>query len=278
MKTFLNKQSKPIVITIWAICLIIILSGKPWQLVAQAPQPAAGVKYAQVATDDLKEWLTYLSSDELQGRQVFTEGYGLAAQYIADHLKQWGVKPLNADGSYFQPVKLKGYRVTRNSSATVDSNGEQTTFKHGDHVNFSVNSGGKQTVSFNGVEFVGYGQQSDYAGRDVKGKLVLVVPNLSPNAAGAGNRGGARGGGGGFAASGAAAMITFAPASTQGPAEQALAQAQAALAQANAAVTQAQQALRGGGGRGFGGGGRGGAATPADLTTVQRVDGIVTPQ
>jgi peptidase M28-like protein len=279
MKTFLNRQSKPIVITIWALCLIIILSGKPWQLAAQAPQPAAGVKYAQVASDDLKEWLTYLSSDELQGRQVFTEGYGLAAQYIAEHLKQWGVKPLNPDGSYFQPVKLKGYRVTRNSSVTVDINGKQTTFKHGDHVTFSVNSGGKQTVAFNGVEFVGYGQQSDYAGRDVKGKLVLVVPNLAPNAAGVGNRGGARGGGGGFTASGAAALITLAPASTQGPAEQALAQAQAALAQANAAVVQAQQALRGGGGRGFGGGGRGGApATPPDLTTVQRVDGIVTPQ
>ena len=182
MKTFLNKQSKPIVITIWAISLIIILSGKPWQLIAQAPQPTTGVKYAQVASDDLKEWLTYLASDELQGRQVFTEGYGLAAQYIADHLKQWGVKPLNSDGSYFQQVKLKGYRVTRNSSVTVDSNGKQTTFKHGDHVTFSVNSGGKQTVAFNGVEFVGYGQQSDYTGRDVKGKLVLVVPNLAANA------------------------------------------------------------------------------------------------
>jgi len=278
MKTFLNKQSKPIVFLVWTLCLVIIVSGKPWQLVAQAPQPATGVKYAQVAQDDLKEWLTYLASDELQGRQVFSEGYGLAAQYIAEHLKQWGVKPLNPDGSYFQQVKLKGYKVTRNSSVTVDSNGKQTTFKHGDHVTFSVNSGGKQTVAFNGVEFVGYGQQSDFAGRDVKGKLVLVVPNLSPNAGGAGNRGGARGGGG-FSASGAAALITFAPASTTGPAEQALAQAQAALAQANAAVVQAQQALRGGGGRGFGGGGRGGApATPPDLTTVQRVDGIVTPQ
>ena len=35
----------------------------------------------------MKEWLTYLASDELQGRQIFTEGYGLAASYVADHLK-----------------------------------------------------------------------------------------------------------------------------------------------------------------------------------------------
>ena len=60
-------------------------------------------------------------------------------------------------------------------------------------------------------------------------------------------------------------------------------QAQAALAQANTALQQAQQALRGGGAGGAGGGGGAGrgAAQPAaaaDVTTVQRVDNIVTPQ
>ena len=70
---------------------------QPWRLVAQAPEPAKGIKYAQIGQADMKEWLTYLSSDELQGRQVFTEGYGLAAQYIADHLKEWGLKPLGAN-------------------------------------------------------------------------------------------------------------------------------------------------------------------------------------
>ena len=38
----------------------------------------------------MKEWLTYLASDQLQGRQIFTEGFGLAAQYVADHLKAMG--------------------------------------------------------------------------------------------------------------------------------------------------------------------------------------------
>src|SRR5262249_34787250 len=116
------------------LSVVLIVWGQPWKLVAQAPQPATGVKFAQVSADDLKEWLSYLASDELLGRQVFTEGYGLAAQYIADHLKQWGVKPVNPDGTYLQPVRLKGYKVTRNSSVTVDANGEVRTFKHGDHV------------------------------------------------------------------------------------------------------------------------------------------------
>ena len=115
----------------------------------------------------------YLASDELQGRQIFTEGYGLAAQYIADHLKAWGVKPHRRRRHLLPDVKLKGYRVTRNSSVTVDGRRQTRTFKHGDHVTFGANSGGKQTLTFNGVEFVGYGLGARTARRrDVKGKLV----------------------------------------------------------------------------------------------------------
>src|SRR5262245_34409936 len=92
---------------------------QPWKLSAEAPTPAKGVKYAQISQADLKEWLTYLASDQLQGRLLFTEGYGLAAAYIADHLKAWGVKPIGDNHTYFQSVKVKGYRVTRNSAVTL---------------------------------------------------------------------------------------------------------------------------------------------------------------
>jgi hypothetical protein len=257
---------------------------QPWRLFAQAPEPAKGVKYAQISPTDMKEWLTYLSSDELQGRQVFTEGYGLAAAYVADHLKQWGVKPLGEDGTYFESVKLKGYRVTRNSSVGVTVNGGTKTFKQGDHVTFGFNSGGKQSLSFTGVEFVGYGQPADLQGRDLKDKLVVVVPNQTPPAGGAGRggRGGGRGAGTAALAGGAKAVVTFVP-TPPAPtaAETALAEAGDALTKAQQAVQQAQAEVAGrGGGRagGVGAGGRGRGALPtADLTTVQRADGITPP-
>jgi hypothetical protein len=271
-----------------AAIALAVAAGQPWRLLAQAPEPAKGVKYAQISTADMKEWLTYLSSDELQGRQVFTEGYGLAASYIAEHLRQWGVKPLGDDGTYFENVKLKGYKVTRNSTVGVTANGETKTFKHGDHVTFNVNSGGKQSLTFSGVEFIGYGLPADLQGRDLKDKLVVTVPNLSPQAAaaggGRGGRGG-RGGGGGALAAGAKAVISYAPAPpAPTAAEAALTQAQDALTKAQDAVTQAQAQLQGrggnrAGGAGFGGGGgRGRGALPtADVTTVQKVDNLVAP-
>jgi len=268
--------------------------GQPWRLLAQGPAPATGVRYEQISENDLRGWLTYLASDELQGRQVFTEGYGRATQYIADQLKSWGVKPIGEKGTYFQPVKLKGYRVTRNSTVTIEAGGQSRAFKHGDHVTFGTGSGGKQTLAFDGVEFVGYGLPADYQGRDLKGKLIVAVPNLAPApqrgapaeavpvAAGAGGRG-ARGGTAAGLTQGATAAITFVPTPAAPSAtEQALAQALTALNQANAAVVQAQQALRGRGGQGARGGANpnaGGARGPQtpDVTTVQRVDSIVTP-
>jgi hypothetical protein len=42
-----------------------------------------------ITQEDLKEWLTYLASDELGGRNTYTEGLGLAAAYIAERLRSW---------------------------------------------------------------------------------------------------------------------------------------------------------------------------------------------
>src|SRR5436190_21802053 len=108
MKSFSRGSFRILTLGVVALAASVV---QPWRLLAQAPTASKGVKFAQVSEADLKEWLTYLSSDELQGRQIYTEGYGVASQYIADHLKAWGVKPMGDNGSYFQIVKLKGYRV-----------------------------------------------------------------------------------------------------------------------------------------------------------------------
>jgi Peptidase family M28 len=261
-----------------ALLAFAALFWQPWTLIAQAPEPAKA-KYAQINQADLKEWLSYLASDTLQGRQVFSEGYGLAAGYIAEHLRAWGVKPAGDDGTYFENVRLRGYRVARSSSVTVTpANGQSRTFKHGDHVTFPATSGGKQTLTFDGAEFVGYGQAADYQGRDVKNKLIVWVPN--PTAATGFGRG--RGAGVGVTTYGAKAAIGFMSAPAPTAVEQSLAQAQEALQKATEAVQQAQAQFTGRGAAGRGGfGGRGGgrAVLPAaDLTSVQRPDSPVPPQ
>src|SRR5262245_234110 len=87
---------------------------------------------ASITPAELQDWLSYIASDQLQGRQVYTEGLGLAAAYIADHLKEWHVKPAGDDGSYFQVVKVLGVNVKRNSSVTVPVSGQTKNFRDRD--------------------------------------------------------------------------------------------------------------------------------------------------
>ena len=56
----------------------------------------------------LKRDVTYLASDELEGRGVTTQGINLAADYIAAEFKKAGLKPAGKDGSYFQHFTMAG--------------------------------------------------------------------------------------------------------------------------------------------------------------------------
>ena len=138
-----------------------------------------------ITPQELKDWLSYIASDELEGRQIFHEGLGLAASYIADHLHEWGVKPGGDNGTYFQDVKVLGVSSTSHSSVTVTANGQTRTFKDGEGVTFPKNQGGKQTVTGT-VAFAGYGlsvpelNQDDYKGQNVKGKVVVYLGTQGP--------------------------------------------------------------------------------------------------
>ncbi|MGE0100995.1 MAG: M28 family peptidase [Blastocatellales bacterium] len=143
-----------------------------------------------VKAEDLQEWLGYLASDELEGRATFSEGLGLAAAYIAQQLKSWGVKPGGDNGSYFQRVKVLGVKSVNNSTLTVEVNGQTRVFKDGEGIAFPKNVGGKRNFTADRIEFMGYGldaplaNHNDYAGLDVSGKVVVYLGSTGPKGLG----------------------------------------------------------------------------------------------
>jgi hypothetical protein len=62
-----------------------------------AAKKSAGQQLIRPA--DMQQWLAYFSSDEFEGRAIYTEGLGLAAAYIADQLKSLGVRAGGDNGS-----------------------------------------------------------------------------------------------------------------------------------------------------------------------------------
>ena len=155
-------------------------------VVAVAGATAAGGGAGAIKTPDLREWLTYISSDELEGRAVFTAGFGLAAAYIEDHLHAWGVQPAGDRGSYLQTVRVLGVKTTSHSTVTVAVNGETRTFADGEAITFPRNMGGKRRFTVDRVEFAGYGLDApgashmDFRGKDVKDAAVVWLGTSGP--------------------------------------------------------------------------------------------------
>jgi Peptidase family M28 len=140
--------------------------------------------------DDLRKWLSYLASDELEGRATFSEGLGLAAAYLAEQLRSFGIKPGGDNGSYFQRVRVLGVKSANRSTLTVEVNGQTRVFKDDEGVTFPKNVGGKRDFTADQVEFLGYGldaplaNHNDYAGKDVRGKAVVYLGANGPKGLG----------------------------------------------------------------------------------------------
>jgi hypothetical protein len=229
--------------------------------IAPAAQQSSKGGIASIQPEPLKEWLSYIASDELQGRATYSEGLGLAAGYISAHLAQWGVKPAGDNGTYLQVVRVLGVRTTSRATVTVEVNGQARTFSDGEGITFPKNMGGKQTILAEKVQFAGYGMtlpsgvHDDYAKIDPKGKVVVWLGPSGPKTsetglfrllnASARNR----------AAIGKGALATIAPVVGGGGGGRGAAPAPAAAA----------------------GRGRGGAVDDGDFTTVQRFDNKVPP-
>jgi len=137
-----------------------------------------------IKTEELREWLSFISSDDFDGRDTFSEGLGMTAMYLASQLKSWGVKPGGPDGSYFQRVPVLSVKADNQSTVTVEVGGQSRTFKQSEGITFSANVGAKRTFTADQIEFAGYGlhappARDDFAGKDVRGKTVVYLGGLT---------------------------------------------------------------------------------------------------
>lgn len=246
--------------------------------IAPAAQQSSKGGITSIQREPLKEWLTYIASDELQGRATYSEGLGLAAGYISAHLAQWGVKPAGDNGTYLQVVKVLGVRTTSRATVTVEVNGQTRTFSDGEGITFPKSMGGKQTIVADQVQFAGYGvtlpagTHDDYAKVDARGKVIVWLGSAGPKTsetglfrllgAGARNR----------AAIGKGAIATIAPPGGGFGGRGRGGSAPAASPAPSTPPATPPAAPPAGGGRG-----RGGVVDDGDFTTVQRFDNKVAP-
>ena len=134
-----------------------------------------------LANDDdrLQEHLRYLSSDELMGRGNNRPEIDVAAKYLAEEFRRYGLTPVGEDGSYFQHFSVKmGQKKGPENSLTVGQT--DTTFQLQEDRDYQLLTFGSQDWIRGPLVFAGFGitapelNYDDYAALDVRGKIVLV--------------------------------------------------------------------------------------------------------
>src|SRR4051794_16365565 len=80
--------------------------------------PVAYGNVDSISEEEMKIYLYFLASDQLEGRNLPSRGFDTAALYVASHLAEWGLKPggstSNTNGPlqpYFMPFELVSKQV-----------------------------------------------------------------------------------------------------------------------------------------------------------------------
>ncbi|MCA9128063.1 MAG: M20/M25/M40 family metallo-hydrolase [Planctomycetales bacterium] len=139
---------------------------------------------AQITEGVLRSHIRFLADDLLEGRGPSSRGDRLAQLYIATELQSLGIQPAAADGSWFQPVPLRGLRTIPPTSIQIRRGTDQLSLNHYEDVMLTCGMP-QPTVSIEDAElvFVGYGIQApefdwdDYKDVDVRGKILVMMNN-----------------------------------------------------------------------------------------------------
>lgn len=146
-------------------------------LPARAEESTGGF-VSEICEADLRRHLEVFAADDMKGRESLSPEGLRAAEYIAQRFREAGVTPHGVDGTYFQPYVIKQPVLGEGNALSIVRGEASRPFAVEEDWNpFSVCPATEVEAP---VVFAGYGitakrrQWDDYAGIDVKGKVVLI--------------------------------------------------------------------------------------------------------
>lgn len=181
-----------VVAVLWSGCVAIVfgvlvlcganaMAEEPAPRVADVP-PEVRAAFAQLSASEFHAHLAFLSDDLLEGRGTGTRGHEIAAKYMAAQFERMGLEPGGDHGTYFQRVPLRETTTAPESSALeIVRAGKSQALRFGSDFLAWARPDGKAIQAEAPVVFVNYGVSApsrhydDYAGVDVRGKIVAVL-------------------------------------------------------------------------------------------------------
>ncbi|WP_430429799.1 M28 family metallopeptidase [Parasphingorhabdus sp.] len=149
--------------------------------IAVAAPASAQNSTPEITPDEIRAHVEFLADDTLEGRNAGSKGYEIAAQYVASQYRFMGLQPKGDEGSWKQIVSFREARFDGNPSLTLTVDGKNQTFTHGENILISKSLLDQKLDVEAPLVFVGFGMDrpdlglDDYAGLDVKGKIVVIL-------------------------------------------------------------------------------------------------------
>jgi hypothetical protein len=141
----------------------------------------------EISVSELNEKLTYIASDELEGRMTGSKGIQLAADYITAIFSGLGLQPLAPGKDFLWPFDFVSETEMTESQNSVLINGKEQKF-NSDFRPMASSSSGEVSGK---VVFAGYGLKvsdggkfdyDSYASLDVRDKIVMVLDGIPEEA------------------------------------------------------------------------------------------------
>ena len=167
------------------ICILILVILSPVIIKGQYNEETVLKKYFESITiEEVSGYSRVMTSAEFEGRLSGSPGFWKTANWIAEKLKQWGIEPAGDNGTYFQNFPNPYTTVTHPGSITLRCNSSKSKIQYSFPDDFYPGSNTASGRVKAEVVYVGYGISApelgydDYAGVDVKGKIVVFHPGL----------------------------------------------------------------------------------------------------
>lgn len=142
-------------------------------------------KDKKVSFDEQATWryIKAMASDSMEGRKSGQLGGVKGEEYIASKFKEWRLEPAGDNDTYYQNFTIEHRHIKEGVALEIVTGRERRHFYFGEDWSVQRYSGSGHFTEE--IIFAGYGIHApdkgydDYAGVDVKGKMVLISSNSS---------------------------------------------------------------------------------------------------
>src|SRR5205823_5216491 len=127
-----------------------------------------------ISANQMRSYLTFIASDEMEGRDTPSRGLDTTAKFIAMNLGRWSFKPMGDDGTFFQKIALR--REALDPTKTSASINGKDFVVGDDFLPNAVSAMLSGPLIYAGNGWVLKSKNlTPYQGIDVKDKIIVVV-------------------------------------------------------------------------------------------------------